>query len=180
MVLEAIRERRSVRSYLSREVDDAQILELLESARLAPSASNKQPWSFVVVRGRERREALARVCHDQQWMTEAPVHIVCVADVSRRLEKTDGVDVSEASPAPDVKFVIRDTAIAVEHIVLQAEAEGLATCWVAWFTQNEIRAVLGIPATQYVVAVITVGYSDQRPAPRPRRAIQEIVRHERW
>jgi nitroreductase len=179
-MLESIRARRSVRSYLPREVTDAEILALIESARLAPSGSNTQPWSFIVVRSEKMREAVMHACHDQHWMLEAPVFIVCVADLRSRLDNVEGADVSEKSPIPEVKQIIRDTAIATEHLVLQAQADGLSTCWVARFTQEEIRPVLGIPSDQYVVAVITLGYSDQRPAPRPRRPIDELVHCERW
>lgn len=179
-MLEVIRDRRSVRSYLPRGVSDEQILALLESARLAPSGSNTQPWNFVVVRSAETRQAVMHACHEQRWMAEAPVFIVCVADLGRRVEKTEGVDVSEASPDSDVKFMIRDTAIGIDHLVLQAQADGLSTCWVAWFVQDKIRPVLGIPSDQFVVAVVTIGYSDQHPAMRPRRPIEDIVRYERW
>jgi len=158
-MLEAIRNRRSIRSYAQRNVDDALIRELLESARLAPSGSNKQPWGFIVVREDERRKAIMRACHNQEWMVQAPVFVVCVAEA---------------------KLIIRDTAIAAEHIVLQAQDLGLSTCWIAWFEQDAIRPVLSLPSDKYAVAVITVGYSDAKPSPQKRLPLEEIVHRERW
>jgi nitroreductase len=71
-------------------------------------------------------------------------------------------------------------AIAVEHLVLEATSLGLGTCWVAWFTQQEIRPVLGVPEDKYVVAVVTVGHPAESPAPRARRPLGGMVRAEHW
>ncbi len=79
-----------------------------------------------------------------------------------------------------MKQIIRDTAIAIEHIALQAVELGLGTCWVAWYTQEEFRPVLNIPEDKYVVCVLTVGYPDEAPNPRPRKSLKEIVHHEQW
>ena len=178
--LDPIRNRRSVRSYTSQEVSEEAVREILEAARLAPSGSNQQPWAFIVVRSDEMRARVSEACHNQQWMNQAPVHIVCVADPVSRDEGLRGSRVDEESPDEPVKTTIRCTVIAIEHLVLQAEAMGLSTCWIAWFTQDDIRPVLDIPEDRYVVAVITVGYSDDRPAARPRKPLEEIVRYESW
>jgi len=179
-MLKSIVDRRSVRSYLPQPVPEDQLLRLIESARIAPSGSNTQPWRFIVIREASQRAAVTRACHDQKWMLEAPVHIACVADLGSRIEDSRGIVLTESSPEPEVKLIIRDTAIATEHLVLQAQEEGLPTCWVAWFTQDQIRSVLGVPPHTYVVAVITVGYSEERPSPRPRHRMDEILRYERW
>jgi len=179
-ILESIQDRRSARTYTSRPVNEQMVNELLESARVAPSGSNAQPWRFIVVRSDAMRRQLASVCHDQQWMAEAPVHIVCVADVQAQFKEYHALSVDEYSPEPEVKRVIRCTAIGIEHLVLQAQSLGLSTCWVAWFAQEDIRPLLGIPEDKFVVAVITVGYSNDRPAPRPRKALDEMVHYETW
>jgi nitroreductase len=179
-ILESIRDRRSTRSYTARPVSEQSVTELLEAARLAPSGSNTQPWRFIVVRSDAMRQKLASVCHDQQWMAQAPVHIVCVADVQAQFKIPRELMIDEHSPESEVKKVIRCTAIAIEHLVLQAQALGLSTCWVAWFMQADIRPALGVPEDKFVVAVITVGYSEDRPSPRPRRSLDEIVQYESW
>ena len=179
-MLTPILNRRSIRRYSAEPVPDTAVNQILEAARMAPSGSNTQPWHFIVVRSEERRRAIAEVSHHQAWMVEAPVHIVCVGDIRCRIPAYDGPVLDESSALPDLKQVIRDMAIAVEHLVLEATSLGLGTCWIAWFTQKEIRAVLGIPGDKYVLAVITVGHAAESPAPHPRRALSEMVRAERW
>ncbi|WMT80102.1 hypothetical protein TEMA_04150 [Terrisporobacter mayombei] len=99
----------------------------------------------------------------------APVFIVCVADIRSRIKDDIDLSLNENSPQQELKQIIRDTSIAIEHLVLCAKKLGLSTCWVAWFTQEEIRPILNIPCDKYVVSLITVGYSDESPKPRPRK-----------
>lgn len=113
-------------------------------------------------------------------MVAAPVFIVCVADIRSRIKAESKISLDENSPEEEVKQIIRDTSIATEHILLTAASLGLGSCWVAWFTQNAIRPVLNIPADKYVVGIITLGYADEQPAPRPRKKMEEIVHYEQW
>ncbi len=179
-LLTPIANRRSVRKYQDREVSDAFIRLILESARLAPSGNNVQPWRFIVVRSDEMKEKIVRVSHNQRWMAEAPVFIAAVADLSARGITDDGRVIDEQSPEVDVKKIIRDTAIATEHMVLQAEHMGLSTCWVAYFSQEDIRPVLSVPPDKYVIAVITVGYGAEQPGPRPRKDLADLLYLEKW
>ncbi|MEN1760487.1 nitroreductase family protein [Anoxynatronum sibiricum] len=179
-MLTSIETRRSIRKYEDRPVEDEKTTAILESARWAPSGNNTQPWHFIVIQSQEMREKVAAVSHQQKWMLTAPVHIACVADLSSRITGHPEVVLTEVSSQHELKQVIRDTAIAAEHLVLEAENQGLGTCWVAWFTQEEIRPVLGIPDDKYVVAVITVGYPAHAPAPTPRKKLSDIVRWETW
>lgn len=176
----AIESRRSIRKYTAEPVSESQVQSVLEAARLAPSGSNTQPWRFIVIRSEEQRTAVARVSHDQKWMVEAPVFIACVGAISSRIPDYDGPALDELSDLPELKQVIRDTSIAAEHLVLRATELGLGTCWVAWFTQDEIRPVLGVPDDNYVVAVVTLGYAAQEPNARGRHALEDIVFEERW
>ncbi len=113
-------------------------------------------------------------------MLQAPLLIVCVADIASRLTVSSVLVLKEDSPQRALKSIIRDTAIAVEHMVLQAESMGLSTCWVAYFDQDEIRPVLGIPSDKYVVAVLVVGYGEEEPPARPRRPLGDMVHFEMW
>lgn len=178
--LNEILSRRSVRTYNSRNLNDDTVMYLLEAARLAPSGNNTQPWNFIIVRSSETKEKIASVDHNQAWMTQAPVHIVCVADIGVRMQDSMKITLQEESPMEELKQIIRDTSIAAEHIVLSAESIGLSTCWTAWFKQNDIRPILGIPADKYVVCVITVGYSDVVPNSRPRKDLSSFVHFEKW
>lgn len=179
-MLKQIETRRSIRKYSDKPVEDEKLMQLLEAARLAPSGDNTQPWRFIVVKSEENRQKLAEVSHKQKWMVTAPVFIVCVADIRCRINDSIEIEITEDSPQPEVKKIIRDTAIAVEHIVLEAENQGLSTCWIGWYTQQEIRPVLNIPSDKYVVCVLTVGYSAETPKPRPRKKLEEMVRYEKW
>jgi nitroreductase len=179
-MMEEITSRRSIRNYNEQPVNDEQISLLLESARLAPSGSNTQPWHFIVVKSKEMREKISAADHNQAWMAKAPVHIVCVADIRSRIKDDTEIILDENTPMEELKQIIRDTAIAAEHIILEAEDLGLASCWTAWFTQNDIRPVLDIPADKYVVCVITVGHSDISSKPAPRKSMDEIVHFEKW
>ncbi|SCY60094.1 nitroreductase family protein [Alkaliphilus peptidifermentans] len=178
-MLEQIRTRRSIRKYINRSIEEEKITQLIESARLAPSGSNSQPWHFIIVKSELNRQKLSYVSHNQKWMLSAPVFIVCVADMRSRVKGED-ISINESSPHPELKQIIRDTTIAIEHMVIEAENLGLGTCWVAWFTQEEIRPILNIPSDKYVVSIITVGYSSEMPKARPRKKLDEIIHNESW
>ncbi|MGW8114645.1 nitroreductase family protein [Caproicibacterium sp. NSD3] len=179
-MLKEIESRRSIRKYLTRDVTDKQILDLIESARLAPSGDNTQPWNFIVVRSTAIKNALISADHNQGWIKEAPVLLVCTADITCR--KKDGpFHLDENSPEPELKQIIRDTAIAIENLLLEAEHDGLAACWTGWFDQKDVRPILGVPENQYICGIIPIGYSaEARPAPRPRRPLETMVYYDSW
>lgn len=175
-----IEERRSIRHYKDKEVEPELVDKLLESARLAPSGSNTQPWNFIVVRNRETIEKLAFVTHKQKWLSKVPLLLVCVADSKRRFQDGAFRPVDDYSVLPELKMMIRDSAIAMEHISLEAVHLGLGTCWACWFEQKDIRPVLNVPEDHYVVGLIAVGYPDEEPEARPRKSMEEMVRFEMW
>lgn len=203
-VSEAIRQRRSIRSFRSDPVPDDMVLEILEAARLAPSASNRQPWRFIVVTDGKEKARLRQICWDQAFIEEAPVVFVCCADLtaysqsSRMKRSQEFIDygVTETlsgrfadpefraalskMPDPDLATFLgaaaANTYIAVEHMVLTATALGLGTCWVgALGNPEEIKALFDIPQTALVVAVLPVGYPTMIPSPRPRISLEEIL-----
>jgi len=162
-VFEAIKVRRSIRSYLDRPVESEKISKLLEAARLAPSAKNRQEWRFIVVTKDEIRERLVEACKGQKFVGEAPVIIVGIADpkVSRWYQV--------------------DMGIAMEHIVLEAVELGLGTCWIGAFYPDKVREILRIPEDKEVVALLTVGYSKHEDGVRTqRKSIGEIVCYEEY
>ncbi|MBV7272188.1 nitroreductase family protein [Clostridium sp. PL3] len=179
-MIKEIRTRRSIRKYTDKAVEDEKVLQLLESARLAPSGSNTQPTHFIIVKSDLTKQKLSQVSHNQKWMLSAPIFIVCVADIRSRVKENISIDINEHSPEEEVKQIIRDASISIEHILLEAESLGLGTCWVAWFTQDEIRPLLNIPSDKYVVGIVTVGYADETPNARPRKNLEEIIHYEVW
>jgi nitroreductase len=195
---EAIEQRRSIRKFKPDVVADDVLRELLYAARLAPSGSNAQPWRFKIIKDRETREKLVEAAYDQSFIAEAPVVIVCCADIGGYL---DGVvsglqDLGRIGAVEDriVKVVLERTdrmksmnfdqfgqriafnvAIAIEHIVLRALDFGLGTCWVRLIDEQAIRAIFEWDETVSVVALLPIGYPDESPAPRKRRTTTEIV-----
>lgn len=165
---EAIRKRRSIRKYLPRKIENDKLDRVLEAGRLAPSARNLQEWKFIVVRDDGRRKRLAEAAKGQTFVGEAPVVIAACATI------TDYV-----MTCGQLTYPI-DLAIAVEHMVLAAAAEGLGTCWIGAFYEEEVKKVLSIPPEIRVVALLPMGYPDESPAPRPRKEMDEIVAFETW
>jgi len=179
-MIKEITTRTSTRRYNNKPVDDGKVVQMLEAARAAPSGSNTQPWNFIIVKSQEARDRLAKTCGGQMWMADAPVHIVCVADIRCRIKDERELVLDEESGMRELKQIIRDTAIAIEHIVLEAESLGLASCWVAMFAQDEIRPVLEIPSDKYVVGIVTIGYTDEKGKGAPRRPLENMIRYEKW
>ena len=179
-MLKEIESRRSIRKYLGRKVEAEKLSQILESARLAPSGNNTQPWTFIIVESEDTKEKLVLADHNQTWMMTAPIFIVCVADVRCRIPMDTEVRLDENSSEPELKKIIRDTAIATEHLLLEAEHVGLATCWTGWFEQKAVRPILNIPDDKYVCGIITLGYGDEAPKQRPRKKLEEMVRYEKW
>lgn len=165
---QVIRERQSVRTYQDRPVEEEKLNKVLEAARLAPSAMNRQPWKFVVVRDHGMRKQLAKASFDQKFIGIAPVIIAAVA---LQPEVMMGCQV----PSYPV-----DLAIAVAYMTLAAVGEGLGTCWIGAFDQNEVRHLLDIPGEFRVVALLSVGYAADSPRPKRRKALEEIVCYDRF
>jgi len=165
---EAIKLRYSVRSYLNKPVEQEKLDRVLDAARLAPSGSNRQPWKFVVVHDAEARKKLISACSNQEFVGQAPVVIAGVGLMPDRI-------MSCGVPGDPV-----DVAIALEHVALAATAEGLGTCWIGAFHQDQIRALLGIPTNAKVIEMMTLGYPADRPQPKTRKPIRELVCHDQW
>ena len=165
---EAIENRYSVRAYRDKPVEQGKLNRVLEAARLAPSGSNRQPWKFVVVRDAETRKKLVPACCDQRFVGQAPVVIAGVGLMPGRLMHCE-------VPGDPV-----DLAIAMEHIALAATAEGLGTCWIGAFLQEQVRDVLGIPEDAKVIEVMTLGYPADNVRPKNRKPLEEIVCQEKW
>ncbi len=167
-VLDVITKRCSVRSYSDRAVERDKIDRLLEAARLAPSASNRQEWRFVVVTDHDMRNALMEAASRQPFVAQAPVVIAACA-------QTDGHVMRCGQPCYPI-----DVAIAVDHITLQAVAEGLGTCWIGAFDEIQVKELLAIPQDVRVVELLTVGYPAGGRPQRSRVPMDRIVHWEKW
>jgi len=168
-VMEAIKKRYSVRSYQDHAVETYKLESILEAARLAPSANNKQEWRFIVVRDKNIRQRLMQAAKDQAFVGQAPVVIACCA-------KTD----SHVMTCGQVCYPI-DVAIAIEHMALKATEEGLGTCWIGAFYEDKVKEILGIPEEIRVVQLLALGYPVKlKPSPKDRLRLKEIVMYDKW
>ena len=167
-VIEAIRTRRSVRSYQDKPVEPEKLQQLLEAARLAPSASNSQDWKFIVVQDSRTRQALAKACHNQAFIGRAPVVIAACSTNPARLMAS-----GQSAAAVDL-------AIAVDHITLAATELGLGTCWIGAFDAPAVAKLLDVPDDCAVVHVLPLGYPAKTSSARPRKAASEVVCQEKF
>ena len=163
---EAVKKRQAIRDYEDKPVPEDKLLKVLEAARLAPSASNRQPWKFIVVREGKRRQELARATGGQNHVAKAPVVIAAVATMPEYVMRS-GV------PAYAV-----DLAIAVDHMTLAAADEGLGTCWIGAFSQEEARHILNVPEKYRIVTLLPLGFPKQAGRPKMRKSLDEIVCYE--
>ena len=167
-VFEAIRTRYSVRGYKPDPVEDEKLAQVLEAARQAPTAANRQPFRVIVAHTAGREEELSRV-YGRAWLLQAPLVVAFVAVPAEAWRRMDDKPYDEV-----------DATIAMDHFVLAATALGLGTCWIAAFDPAAAREVFGLPADVELVALTPLGYPDRGPAATARRPLEELVRYERW
>jgi nitroreductase len=160
-VFDTIKERRSIRTYKGERISKNKLEKLLEAARLAPSAANRQNWKFIVVENEEIKNQLVTASNNQVFIGTASHVIAGIGDSAQKWHQVD-------------------LAIALEHIVLEAVELGLGTCWIGAFNEDEVKRILKIPSDKKVVALLTVGIPAESPAARPRKALEEIVAYNEY
>ena len=158
-LLDLIRHRRSVRSFLDRDIERDKIMLCLEAARLAPSTCNSQPWKFVVVDDRELKDKLCRAAFSGiysifSFAKTAPVIVAVISEKGKFLARVGGM-------FRDIKYYLIDIGIACEHFVLQAEELGLGTCWLGWFNEEVVKSILKVPKDKKIDILIALGYYDK-------------------
>jgi nitroreductase len=160
-VLDTIKDRRSIRAYKDERIPKEKLDKLLEAARLAPSAANRQIWKFVVVENAKIKNQLVTACNSQAFVGTASHVIAGIGDPAQKWHQVD-------------------LAIALEHIVLEAVELGLGTCWIGAFNEDQVKKILRIPQDKKVVALLTVGIPAELPAARPRKTLDEIVAYDEY
>ena len=166
---ELIKARYSVRAYKSDPIEDDKLGRVLEAARLAPTAANRQPIQLVVVHTAGREAELGRI-YRRPWFVQAPLVIaVCALSSQAWVRESD-------------RFNARliDAAIVADHLILAATNLGLGTCWIAAFNVEAARAVLGLPDEAEPVIFTPLGYPADAPGPKMRKSLAELVRYEHW
>ena len=168
MVLEVIRKRQSVRSYQDKEIPEEVLQQVLEAGRLAPSASNKQCWKFIVVEDEDLRKKLIPACKNQKFIGEAPVVIAGCA-----------TNPDYVMTCGEHSYPI-DLAIALDHMSLQAAALGLGTCWIGAFYQDQVKEILGVPEGVRVVSIMPLGYPKELGPKTERKPLSEIICYDKY
>lgn len=160
---EVINTRRSIRAYKDEPIEKSKIDILIESARLAPTAGNKQKFKLIIVDYNEKdlKNRLATACNDQQFVGTASNIIAGISE-------------------PDYKWDQVDVAIVLEHIVLEAVELGLGTCWIGAFKEDEVKRLLKIPKDKKVVALLVVGHPAESPQSKMRKDVSQLVSYNKY
>jgi nitroreductase len=166
-VFEAVQRRKSIRSYEPTPIPKDVMERIMESARISPSASNKQPWHFIIVTDAEKKKTLSKGTF-AKFVHEAPVVIVACGDKNA-----------------STNWCTIDTTIATQTMVLTATAEGLGTCWIGSFDEVSVKKLLEIPDHLRVVALLPIGYPKDkldlvRVVMKGRKSLKEIVSGEKF
>ncbi len=199
---EAIANRRSVRSFSARPVNQEDLWAVLEAARKAPSATNRQPWRLIPVSDSETKEVMSRSI-TQNFVTQAPVVIVCGLDrkaftremVAPRIEELVEVGVIQREVA-DLLYVRKmpekwqeaaippsaylEMGAAIEHMALKAASMGLGTCWIRMFEGEKLHKSLELPEEIEITALLPLGYPQTLPPARPRLPMESIIVDNNW
>jgi nitroreductase len=202
---EAIQKRVSIRRFKSTPVEKTKIEKIVEAGRRAPSWGNTQPWRFIVVQDKAKRQELAEACGGQPTVGAAPVVIVCCATIDDFTRKGHGEGLKSLIPVGAMTEELMDIVlrsdvfapylrgeevmavkageqlmIAVAYMTLEAVNQGLGTCWVGAITPKEVHKVMNLPDNIFVHSLLPLGYPDEDPRPRPRKDINKIVFWEKY
>jgi nitroreductase len=168
-IIAEISERRSVREYAAKPVEEEKLNRVLEAGRLAPSARNQQDWRLLVIDDAPLKERLvAAASPHQPFLKQAPIILVACA-----------LNPAYVMRCGHPAYLI-DLAIVLEHIALQAVREGLGTCWIGSFDENQAREALGVPPAVPIVELMSLGYPARLPAARGRKTAEELFHRGAW
>ncbi len=175
--LELIQKRQSDRKYTDRPIETEKLERCLEAARLAPSASNSQPWTFVVVNEPELVEKVGKAARGplssfNMFASQAPVIVVIVMEKPKVITEVGGRIKKKEYPLIDV-------GITAEHFCLQATEEGLGTCMLGWFDERKVKELLHVPEEKNISLLITVGYTPENYKHRRkiRKKFEAVVKY---
>lgn len=165
---EVVASRYSVRAYRNDPIPESVLTHVLEAARLAPTACNRQPFQLIVAHTAGREQELLRI-YPKPWFVQAPLVLGACALPAQGWVRRDGK-----------RYADIDTTIAMDHLILAAAAQGLGTCWVANFDTAAVREVLALPPEVEPIAFTPLGYPADQPREKNRLPLEQLVRWERW
>jgi nitroreductase len=165
---ELIAKRYSVRAYKPDPVEDEVLQRVLEAARLAPTAANRQPFQLMVIHTAGRTAELKRI-YNRDWFVQAPLVICGCGILDQGWVRKDGKNHTDV-----------DVAIVMDHLILAAANAGLGTCWIAAFDPSAARQVLNLPDGVEPIIFTPLGYPADLPRSKEREALTKLVRYENW
>ena len=165
---ELIKKRYSVRAYKPDLLEDEVLNQVLEAARLAPTAANRQPFQLVVIHTAGREAELKRI-YPRDWFAQAPLVICACGIPAKGWTRSDGKNFTDV-----------DVAIVMDHLTLAAANLGLGACWIGAFDPIATRELLGLPDGVEPIAFTPLGYPADQLRPKKRKALSELVRYEHW
>src|SRR5574341_1378369 len=165
---ELIRNRYSVRAYKPEPVEEEKLQQVLEAARLAPTAANRQPFSLIVIHTEGRKAELNKI-YRREWFVQAPL-LICAVGVPRNAWVR----------GDNRRYLDVDVAIVMDHLILAAANLGLGACWVAAFDATAARQILQLPDEVEPLIFTPLGYPADQPEEKERKPLNELVRFERW
>ena len=166
-LFETIRARQSVRAYQPREIEPPKLQAILSAANQAPAAGNMQAYEIYLVRDKDKKQGLARAALNQDFIAQAPVVLVFVANPDRSSPRY--------GQRGEMLYCLQDATIAVAYAQLAATALGVATCWIGAFEDRAVARAIKLPRTQRPVAMLPIGYAAETPKPTTRRSLAELV-----
>ncbi len=176
-----IYKRQSDRRYLpDKMIEEDKLMRILEAGRLAPSASNSQPWTFIVVDDPQLKDEVAKATHGKliginKWVIQAPLLIVMVIEKPKITTQIGGTIKNKEYPLIDI-------GIAAEHMCLQAAEEGIGSCMLGWYDEKRIKKLLNIPKRKTIGLVISFGYTpqDYKVRNKIRKNFEQIVKRNKY
>ena len=168
-LLKEIEERYSVRHFSTEGVDATLVESIVDAGRLAPSAKNRQAWRFIVVTDEETRLSIENACYGQDWVGQAPCQIaLCTTNVDYKM------------PNGQLSYPV-DLGIAAGFMMLQAVHEGVGSCPITTFREQEIKSLLSVPYSMRVVMLLLVGHPAPEEEEKSRRfPLNRVVSYNHW
>jgi len=170
IVLDVIKNRRTVRQFNSKDVTNSDLLNILNSGRYAPSAGNQQPWEFIVIRSKPMKEKIAHACYDQMWLTQAPIILIVCTNMI--------LATSKFKDRGERLYSVQGVAAAIENMLIAAESLGISSAWIGGFSERAISILTQCPDYIRPCAVLAFGYAAEQPPVPPRQELKEYTHSE--
>ena len=160
LFLEFLKNRRAIRSFKEKKISDKEIEMILEAGRWAPSASNRQPWEFIVIKNEEKKQKLAKLARYGGFIADAPIVIAIIGKIKQ-----------------NPRWYIQDTSLVSMNMMLMAWALGVGTCWIGSMDREKAKKILGLGEHDFVLTVLPMGYiKGEIPKPTYRKKLEKIVK----